>query len=221
MCGRYELNATPLQLTNHFGGLLDDTEPLTVLATSYNIAPSTLQAVIRFGKQEGANIVDHLVWGFRPRWAKRAYINARSETLVTNSVFKESALTRRCLVIATGWYDWRVIDLKRKQPYYMSYRRPFAFGGIWTARKIGDAWEKSFAIVTAPANDVLGHVHDRMPLVLHPRVYSDWLSPITINPSALMQPLNNGDIEALPVSTLVNDPKNDSPECIARSGSAV
>src|ERR1044072_3804814 len=100
MCGQYELNATPLKLTNHFGALVDDTEPLTALANSYNIAPSTLKPVIRFSKKDSANVVDSLVRGVRPIWTKRSYINARSETLFTSGAFKESALKPLCLVIA-------------------------------------------------------------------------------------------------------------------------
>ena len=77
MCGRYELNATPLELSNHFGELVANTQPLAGLPTSYNIPPSTAQPVIRYGKTDGANVVDLLTWGFRPTWAKRAWINAR------------------------------------------------------------------------------------------------------------------------------------------------
>ena len=150
MCGRYELNATPLELSNHFGDLLPNTRPLAGLPTSYNIPPSTAQPVIRYGETDGANVVDLLTWGFRPTWAKRAWINARVETLFTNTAFRESASKRRCLVIATGWYEWQQAEPKRKVPFYVHLDRPFAFAGIWTARKIGDAWEKSFAIVTAP-----------------------------------------------------------------------
>lgn len=218
MCGRYELNATPLKLTNHFGGLLSSTESLVSLPTSYNIAPSTPQAVIRFSKTDDANVVDALVWGFRPRWARRPYINARVETLFTSGAFKEAAVKRRCIVIATGWYEWQQTAAKQKQPYYIHLSRPFAFAGIWTARKLESAWEKSFAIVTAPASDVLKRIHDRTPLVLHPRVYADWINPATPEPSTLLQPFTTGDVDVYPVSTVVNDPKNDSAECIERTG---
>src|SRR5689334_10618390 len=118
MCGRYELNATPLELVSQFGSLLSDPASLTSLTTSYNIAPSTMQPVIRYGRRTGANVVEPLTWGFRPSWAKRAYINARSETLFSSGAFKESAAKRRCLVIATGWYEWHVTGSRAKQPYY-------------------------------------------------------------------------------------------------------
>lgn len=141
--------------------------------------------MIRFGKQEGANVVDRLVGGGGGRSGQNAPTSTPDpKTLFTSGAFKGSALARRCLVIATGWYPWRAIDGKRKQPYYIHHRRPLAFAGIWTARKLRDYWEKSFAIVTAPANEVLARVHNRMPLVLHPRAYADWLSPTTADPCA-------------------------------------
>lgn len=105
-------------------------------------------------------------------------------------------------------------------PVYRRAPALFAFAGIWTARKLGSAWEKSFAIVTAPASDVLERIHDRMPLVLHPRVYAEWINPDTAEPGTLLQPLTTGEVEAYPISTAVNDPKNDSAECFARSGYA-
>ncbi len=217
MCGRYELSATPLELANHFADLVSNADVLGSLPASYNIAPSTVRPVIRFAKSEGANVVDMLVWGFRPAWAKRSYINARAETLFTSGAFKESATKRRCLVIATGWYEWQATGAKQKQPYFIHADRPFAFAGIWTARKIGEAWEKSYAIVTAPASAMLERIHDRMPLVLHPRHYAAWINGSTPSPQALMQPFDGGGLEAYPVSTLVNDPKNDAPALIERA----
>lgn len=218
MCGRYELNATPMELSNHFGDLLKDAQPLAELPTSYNIPPSTAQPVIRYGKTGGANVVDLLTWGFRPTWAKRAWINARVETLFKNTAFRESASKRRCLVIATGWYEWQQAEPKRKVPFYVHLDRPFAFAGIWTARKVSDVWEKSFAIVTAPASPTLARIHDRMPLVMHPSNYAPWVDPSTDRPADLTRPFDNGAIEAYPVSTYVNDPKNNSVEAVRRAG---
>lgn len=75
-------------------------------------------------------------------------------------------------MIATGWYEWQDTGSRVKQPFYFHLDRPFAFAGIWTARKIGDEWEKSFAIVTAPALPTIERIHDRMPLVMHPTNYA-------------------------------------------------
>jgi putative SOS response-associated peptidase YedK len=218
MCGRYELNATSQELRNHFGDLLSNAEAFAAVPMSYNIAPSTTQPVIRYGKTDGAIIVDVLTWGFRPTWAKRAWINARAETLFTNTAFRESANKRRCLVVATGWYEWQQAEPKRKVPFYVHLNRPFAFAGVWTARKIADTWEKSFAIVTAPASPALERIHDRMPLVLPPSNYAAWLDPNSETPADLLRPFDNGAFQAYPVSAYVNDPKNDSAEAVQRAG---
>jgi putative SOS response-associated peptidase YedK len=96
--------------------------------------------------------------------------------------------------------------------------RPFAFAGIWTARKIGDdEWEKSLAIITADASPTLKRIHNRMPVVLHPANYSVWLDPGTEHPAELARPFDSGALEAYPTSTYVNDPKNDSAEAVRRS----
>jgi putative SOS response-associated peptidase YedK len=79
-------------------------------------------------------------------------------------------------------------------------------------------WEKSFAILTAPASPTLERIHDRMPLVMHPANYAAWLDPNTESPADLMQPFDDGRLQAYPVSTFVNDPKNDAPAAVERSG---
>jgi putative SOS response-associated peptidase YedK len=148
-----------------------------VSADELTTSPRAARPVIRYGKTDGANVVDLLTWGFRRTWAKRAWINARSETLFTNTAFTEYAKKRRCLVIATG---------------------P--------------------AILTAPASPTLERIHDRMPLVMHPANYAAWLNPNTENPADLMRPFDDGRLEAYPVSTFVNDPKNDAPASVEQSG---
>lgn len=218
MCGRYEFNATPRQIRNHFGDLVPDTTWDTFTPfTSFNIAPSLSPLVLR--QRKGETNIDRAVWGFRPHWAKRSWINARSETLFSVPTFRESARRRRCLVIATGWYEWKPAGPKNpKQPYYIHFNedRVFAFAGVWTARKVETGWEISFAIITTDAQGITQGIHHRMPLVLHPRHYAGWLNPETKGPSSLLAPFDNGELTAYPVSTYANDPKNDSPKCVER-----
>jgi putative SOS response-associated peptidase YedK len=215
MCGRYELNATPAELLDHFGNLLPpDAWQKVAEFRSYNVAPSLRPTVIRYGKRCGHNVIENLVWGYRPHWAKRSWINARDDTLFETAAFRESAARRRCLVVATGWYEWQQISEKRRQPYYLHFGHAFAFAGVWTARKItDDEWEASFAIVTTAADGLAAKIHDRMPLVLDSRNYAAWLDPKTEDPRALLVSFEHG-LSAYPVSTLVNDPKNDDPKCI-------
>jgi putative SOS response-associated peptidase YedK len=220
MCGRYELNTTAIELSSRFGDLVPGQDwTASVPSTSYNIAPSRDCLVIRYDKRSGNNVVERLIWGFRPPWAKRSWINARDDTLLQTTAFREAARKRRCLVIATGWYEWQDSAAKRKQPYYIRFDCVFAFAGIWTARKLDETqWEVSFAIVTTAARGMVEAIHDRMPLVLDPRHYGAWLSPRVENPQGLLQPFEGAGMEAYPVSRIVNDPKNDTAQCIERAG---
>jgi putative SOS response-associated peptidase YedK len=216
MCGRYELNSTPKELRGHFHDLLPEASwSAMTLEGGYNIAPSRRCPVIRYGKREGHNVLEHLTWGYRPQWAKRGWINARDDRLFETPAFKDAARKRRALVVATGWYEWRAMDEKRKQPYYIHLDAPFAFAGIWTARKSNqEDWELSFAIVTTGSAGVVHHIHERMPLIMAPRHYAAWLNPETRRPEALLAPFAAERMTAHPVSTRVNDPRNDDPELI-------
>src|SRR5690606_30757532 len=108
MCGRYELNATPAEIHDHFAALIPEHAWRRFTPfVSYNVAPSLACPVIRYSKRDGENVIEPLVWGFRPSWASRSWINARDDRLFTAPAFKDSAAKRRCLVIATGWYEWR------------------------------------------------------------------------------------------------------------------
>ncbi len=223
MCGRFELNVTPAALEAEFGSLVPEA-PWEALApiSRYNIAPSQPCLVLRYGKREGRNVAEMLLWGFRPQWANRSWINARDDKLFETAAFRESARRRRCLIPATGWYEWQAVPgERRKRPYYIRYDRPFAFAGVWTARRLGenDDWELTFAIVTTAARGAVAAVHDRMPLVLAPASYAAWLDPATEHPETLLRPVEAQPDELYPVSTYVNDPQNEGPECIARAAS--
>ncbi|HEY8521001.1 MAG TPA: SOS response-associated peptidase [Gammaproteobacteria bacterium] len=217
MCGRYELNATPRDLEEHFGALVrpEDWRSLAPVHR-YNIAPSQPCLVIRYSKREGRNVLEPLVWGFRPQWAKRSWINARDDTLFDTAAFRQAAEKRRCLVPATGWFEWQETEGKRKRPWYLHFDRPFAFAGVWTARRVneGGDWELNFGIVTTDAKGVAQGIHDRMPLVLDPAHYAAWLDPRTENARALLRPFDPTRMAAYPVSTRVNDPKNDDPQVL-------
>lgn len=219
MCGRYELHATQDEVLAHVGDLLaadPDARQRSWATRSYNVAPSAHMPVIRRDKETLAPRIDKLQWGFRPTWAKRTWINARSESLFTTPAFKAAATKRRCLVLATGWYEWQETGTRAKQPFYISAGRPIAFAGIWTAAKLPTGgWVLSFGIVTAPATPTLERIHPRMPLVMNPRDYAAWVNPMTDDPASLMQPFDGGALRAYAVSTHVNDPRNDDSECIA------
>lgn len=216
MCGRFELNARLPDLQEHFGDVVPpEAWREYVEFHSYNVAPSLKPPVVRYSKRASHNVIEPLAWGFRPQSAKRPWINARDDTLFTQPLFRASAQKRRCLVVATGWYEWRDVGEKKKQPYYVHLGHVFAFAGVWTARKLNETdWEATFAIITTAARGPeLMKIHDRMPLVLPPKHYAAWLNPQTESPQSLLTPHVEG-LRAWPVSTSVNDPRNDSAECV-------
>ena len=211
MCGRYELSTNAADLAEHFGDIVPGAqwEPLAS-GPSYNIAPSQQCLVIRNHKED--TVAERITWGFRPHWAKKGWINARAETVFTIPTFKQSALKRRCLVPANGWYEWQGVKPKRV-PYHIHNhdKGVFAFAGVWTARKIEEEWEISFAILTMESFGKIRNIHDRMPVVLDPAHYLEWLSADTEEPQTLLA--SAPTLSSYPVSTYVNDPKNDTPQC--------
>lgn len=218
MCGRFELNVTAPALQAQFGALVPDTAWARLAPISrYNIAPSQPCLALRYGKREGRNVAETLVWGYQPTWATRSWINARDDRLFDTPAFRDAARRRRCLVPATGWYEWQSTPgVRQKRPFYIGYDDPFAFAGVWTARQRSEQeWELNFAVITATARGALTQVHDRMPLVLDPRHYAAWLDPTTPEPEELLKPVEAEPDRLYPVSTFVNDPKHDGPECTA------
>jgi putative SOS response-associated peptidase YedK len=219
MCGRFTLRAKPSALSEEF-----DLHEVPNLRPRFNIAPNQPVAVVRFDLHEGARRFDFLTWGLVPSWADDAgigdrLINARAETVAEKPAFRHPFRTRRCLVIADGFYEWQRQD-GWKRPFFVHMKddRPFAFAGLW------EHWEKdeepiySCVLLTTDANEVLAPIHDRMPVILPRSAYDLWLDPSVHDPKRLeplLVPFPADQMEAYPVSRLVNDPGNDVPECMA------
>ena len=221
MCGRFTLATDPAGIQMAFPGV----EVPETLAARYNIAPSQLVAVLR---NTGTNQVEMLRWGLVPPWAKNPtignrLINARAETLAAKPAFRAAFRRRRCLILADGFYEWRqatMPDTQRKTPLYFRLKsgRPFAFAGLWEEWHAPDGQQwLSCTIVTTTPNTLLETVHSRMPVILPSGSHAQWLDQAEQDPASLallLQPYPAGDMEGYVVSTLVNDPKNDRPECI-------
>lgn len=218
MCGRYTLTAPAEVLTEIF-----DLAESIELHPRYNIAPTQETAVVGLN-HEGKRSLGLMRWGLIPHWAKdpsigNRLINARAETVAEKPAFRSSFAKRRCLVPADGFYEWQKAG-SRKQPYYLQLaeHRPFAFAGLW-ARWSPPEGEpvKSFTLLTTTPNEVAAKVHDRMPVILPAEHYELWLDPEVHDREALeavLGPFPAEGMEAYPVSTLVNSPKNDEPRCI-------
>lgn len=220
MCGRYTLDKQPKALIDLFE--LDELPE--ELHPRFNIAPSQSIAVVGLKPDGVKRGLAKLTWGFVPHWAnspKESFksINARSETVANSQMFGESFREKRCLIPADGFFEWKKITEKNKQPFHfrMKDRSLFAFAGIWDLWKADKQVVRSAAILTTTPNDLTKEIHDRMPVIIPREHYAAWLShdtPQNVLKSFLV-PFPAAFMEAVAVSKLVNSPKNDTPECLA------
>lgn len=222
MCGRFTLTATADEIIEHFSGV---TIPRGAdsQAPRYNIAPSQPIAVI---PNTGENKLDYFVWGLIPFWAKdpkigSRMINARSETLAEKPSFKAPLKYRRCLILTSGFFEWqKQPGSTSKIPHFIRLKseKPFAFAGLWDRWNAPDGSEiYSATIITTQPNDFIKPIHNRMPVILSSSAYDAWLDPqekSTMELDELFSPFPAEEMEAFPVSTFVNNPRNDSPVCI-------
>lgn len=220
MCGRFTLQVDAELLAEIFG--LSEI-PAFPLEARYNIAPTQLVPVVRRFPDLGDRL-DLLRWGLIPSWTKQApsgppLINARSETAAEKPAFRHAVKRRRCLIPASGFYEWRR-EGEAKVPLYIRLKdgSPMAFAGIWEAwtPPEGPAVE-SFSILTTAANDLLAAIHDRMPVLIDPADRPAWLNAEVVDPDWLKQlfrPFPAGLMEMFAVSSLVNSSRNNSPELI-------
>jgi putative SOS response-associated peptidase YedK len=218
MCGRYNLVTDAKTLVDAFEVSVDRLE----LTPRYNIAPG--QDVLAIRLEDGERVACMLHWGLVPFWAKDPKIgyktiNARAETVATKPAFRDAFKKRRCLVIATGFYEWRS-EGKQKQPYHirMVDGRAFAFAGLWegwTDKETGEHIASCTILVTE-ASELVAPIHDRMPVILAPADYDAWLSPKTdlAVAQSLLVPYAGDDLEQYPVSRAVSSARNDGPELI-------
>jgi putative SOS response-associated peptidase YedK len=219
LCGRFTLFDTAASLAEAF-----EVVEVPSLSPRYNIAPSQAVAAVRIPPSGGAREVVLLRWGLIPSWAKDPslgdrMINARAETAAGKPAFRSAIRRRRCLVPASGFYEWKRTN-GRKQPYYIRRPdgKPFAFAGLWESWEgPGQAAVESCTILTTSANELLLPIHDRMPVIVSPADYDLWLSSEVRDPAELarlFRPCPPEEMTAFPVGTAVNNPKTDSPQLI-------
>ena len=222
MCGRYSLDAAPEELAQIFTLSLEEVE--RIFKPRYNIAPTDRVLAVRQRDRGPEREPVLLKWGLIPHWAKDPdwggrTINARAETIESKPAFRDPFRERRCLVVATGFYEWQK-SAGRKQPYLIRHGdgKPLAFAGLWD-RWRGGASEviESCTIVTTDANETVRPIHDRMPVILRPEDYDiwlDWRAGEVSRVRGLLQPFSDEGLVAHPVSSIVNKPDNDVPECV-------
>jgi putative SOS response-associated peptidase YedK len=219
MCGRYTLLAAPELLQDLFG-LAEAPD----LAPRYNVAPTQqVAAVRRLAGGEGRELV-LLRWGLIPSWASdpsvgNRLLNARAETVADKPSFRSALRSRRCLILADGFFEWQSLKGK-KQPFYFRLRdgRPFAIAGLWERWARGSNGPvESCTLITTEANDLVRPLHERMPVILPPDAYEAWLDPAGGRPEQLqplLRPYRAEEMIAYPVSVRVNSPRNDDAGCV-------
>jgi len=221
MCGRYYRRSDKQRIAEAFKlGRLPDG---FVLPPDFNVAPSTSQPVIRANRETGERELEMMRWGLVSYFAKSpaefkgfSTINAKAETVATNPTWRTPFRKRRCLVPADGFYEWKRITPKEKQPYAfgMATEQPFAFAGLWDAWKEPDGgWLISYAIITTDANELMEPVHTRMPVILKPADYGRWLSRDENErpPLDLLRPFDADKMEKHAVDPRVGNVKNNEP----------
>ena len=218
MCGRFTLRANLNRLLTEFEA---QARPEYQPAPRYNVAPT--QQILTLSLIDGKRTIMPRRWGLVPFWAAdskigNSLINSRAETVADKPAFRNSFKRDRCLVIADGFYEWKKLDSKTKQPYFIRMKddRPFAFAGL------AAHWDKageinSATIITTDANRLMAPIHDRMPVILPKESIQLWLDPEFQDKQelqSLLKPYPEEEMIATAVSTLVNSPKNEDPCCI-------
>lgn len=208
-------------MQTHNTDVFDD----SYLAPSYNVAPQSLQPVVRLDSETGERELSIMRWGLIPFWSKDskiAYstINAKAETITTSPAYREAIKRRRCLVPADWFYEWKKMDAKTKQPYAIALNDGslFAFAGLW------DTWKdkatgqaiNTYTVITTDPNQLMEPLHNRMPVILQRRDYDRWLAPGDPSqlPVDLLKPFPAEEMKAWPVSPRVGNVRNNDPSLV-------
>lgn len=219
MCGRFALYTDPETLARCFLAKAPaDMKP------HYNIAPTQNIPIVR--QEDGERRFALARWGLIPHWAKEmntgySTINARAETVSSKPAFRHAFRYRRCLIPADGFYEWQARPgAKIKQPWFIVLRdhEPMAFAGLWDVWRSPEGMElESCSIIVTEANDLMRPIHERMPVILASDNWNTWLESDAKDTQALqnlLKPYPAEDMVTWPVSTKVNNPRNDSVECL-------
>ena len=218
MCGRFALKSPLPDIVAMFNLICQESPP-----PRYNIAPG--QPVWAICQQAGKPEVAPLLWGLVPEWAKdpaigNRMINARAEGVAQKPAFRDAYRYRRCVIPADGFYEWGK-TARGKQPYFIHRQdnRPLWLAGLWEHWQDAPGNElETCTIITTSANELVGKLHDRMPVILELEESKTWLNESTAKETMaqLLRPAAKGLLQMYPVSPQVNRVGNDSPSCIAK-----
>lgn len=219
MCGRFVCDMPP--------GIISELFAVSAPADiprSFNVTPSSRILAVRY--RETGKELSLLRWGLIPSWVKdsaaaKDVINARSETAQEKPFFRQALRKRRCIIPANGFFEWQRAE-NGKQPYFIRMKSDEIMGlaGIWEYWESPDGERiESCAILTVASNSLVRTIHERMPVIIRPEDYPLWLNQDVVDPAvvkSLCVACPAELLEMYPVSSLVNNPRNNSRECIAR-----
>jgi putative SOS response-associated peptidase YedK len=222
MCGRYKIVTDAQALYDAFEV---EAELNAAPLARYNVAPATDQLVIL--GEHGRRVARWYHWGLIPYWARDKgigykTINARGESVAVRPAFRAAFRQRRCLVPATGFYEWKPLA-RGKQPYLIKLIGVdlFAFAGLWESWTGPEGEVRSFAIITTAPNELMARIHDRMPAIIPRAWYSRWLDPALRDPAELQAMIASypaKEMQAIPVGAKINSARNEGAELIEPAG---
>jgi putative SOS response-associated peptidase YedK len=225
MCGRVIQSSGPLRLAIVDGLDVSDSRMGNV-PRRYNAAPSQELLVIRQNHKTGERSLGLIKWGLIPHWCTdskggRRPINAKAESVASLPSFRDAYAQRRCIVPVDGFFEWRARRGARgKQPYAIAMKdgSPFGLAGLWEnwRNPRTGQWERTFAIITVPSNELVTRIHDRMPAILAPASYDRWLG-LEPDPRDLLITYASEPMTMWPISTRVNSPDDDDPSLLDRA----
>ena len=228
MCGRVIQSSAPLRLAIVEGLDVSDSR-FGNLSRQYNAAPGQELLVIRENHKTRERSLELIKWGLIAHWCSdprggRRSINAKAETVATLATFREAYSRRRCIVPVDGFFEWRSLKGARvKQPYAiaMNDSSPFGLAGLWENWRNPSTgeWERTFAIITVPSNELVRQIHPRMPAILEPGCYNRWLGPEP-DPRDLLITYPAEPMTMWPISTRINSPENNDPTLLNRTADA-
>jgi len=222
MCGRYKRKGDKQKIAEQFH-VQHSVDDIAMPSEDLNVTPYSAQPVIRDNRDDGKREMVIMRWGMVPFHTKaieslkgRNMFNARAESIATTGSWREPFKKRRCLVPASAFYEWDKISNTQGKPFTLalSDASMFAFAGIWDAwRDSRGDWLQSFAIITTEPNELMAHIHPRMPVILHRRDYDRWLSRVETErlPVDLLRAYESDGMEMVPGGPPVSDTRRKGP----------
>ena len=223
MCGRYGRRADKQRIAEWFQTHNTDVFNEAYFAPSYNVAPQSLQPIVRLDSETSERELTVMRWGLVPFWSKDgkagySTINARAETITTSATYREAFKRRRCLVPADLFYEWMKLDAETKQPYAIALKNGllFAFAGLWETwkDKVTGKTLETYTIITTDPNELMVPLHNRMPVIVNRIDYDRWLAPAEPShlPVDLLRPYPAEEMKAWKVSARIGNVRNNDPD---------